>query len=396
MLVASIAINYIDRGNLSVAGRDISSELHFPPGRLGLLLSAFFWTYALFQIVAGWLVDRYDVVRVYAAGYLIWSVATVCTGLVSTIGALFALRLLLGMSESVAYPSYARIIAANFPEERRGIANALIDAGSRGGPFLGVFVGGLLLARFGWRAMFLVVGGASLLWLAPWLAFSSAISRAPKQRLHSGAAFAEILRHKEAWGTFFGLFAGNYAWYFLLTWLPAYLLMARHYSHRAMAIYGGLPYVAAALSSLSGGLLSDRLIKRGLTPTVRCRFAAFAFVASALFLILAYLSRDERLAMALLVLACTALAQWSAQCWAITQTLAGAERAGKWAGLQNGFGNAAGIAVPWVTGEIVQRTGSFYTAFISVGVVLIVGSLAYLFLIPCVAPVRWNSRAVPN
>jgi MFS family permease len=391
LLVASVAINYIDRGNLSVAGRDLSAELRIAPDRLGLLFSAFFWTYALFQIAAGWLVDRYDVLRVFAAGYLVWSAATVCTGLVSTVGALFAVRLLLGMSESVAYPSYAKIIAANFREERRGIANALIDAGSRGGPFVGVLAGGLLLEHYGWRVMFLAIGAASFLWLAPWMMLAPKLPRAPVERHTDGvASFGEILRHREAWGTFVGLYAGNYAWYFLLTWLPPYLLMERHYSRHSMAIYGGLPYLAAALSSLAGGWFSDRLIRRGLPPTVRRRFATLAFLASALLLVAACICRDERLAMGLLILACIALAQWSAQCWAITQTLAGPARCGKWVGLQNGFGNVAGITVPWITGEIVQRTGSFYPAFIAVGAVLVVGAAAYHFLIPCVAPVRWN------
>jgi len=390
LLVASVAINYMDRGNLSVASRDLSAELRITPGRLGLLFSAFFWTYALFQIAAGWLVDRYDVVRVFAAGYLLWSAATLCTGFVSTVSALFALRLLLGMSESVAYPSYARMIAANFREERRGIANSLIDAGSRGGPFVGMLAGGLLLEHYGWRVMFMAIGAVSLLWLAPWMMLAPKVSRAPIERHSDGVAgFGEILGHREAWGTFVGLFAGNFAWYFLLTWLPPYLLMERHYSRHAMAIYGGLPYLAAVFSSLTGGWLSDRLIRRGVTPTVRCRFAIVAFLGCALLLISAHVCRDERLAMGLLILACIALAQWSAQCWAITQTLAGTARCGKWVGLQNGFGNLAGITVPWITGEIVQRTGSFYPAFIAVGAVLVVGAAAYHFLIPCVAPVRW-------
>jgi len=390
LLVASVAINYIDRGNLSVAGRDLSAELRLTPDRLGLLFSAFFWTYALFQIVAGWLVDRYDVVRVYAAGYLIWSAATMCTGLVSTVSALFALRLLLGMSESVAYPSYARIIATNFREERRGISNALIDAGSRGGPAVGVLAGGLLLEHYGWRVMFLAIGAASLLWLAPWMVLAPTVSRAPDgHRNDIGRGFAEILRRKEAWGTFVGLFAGNYAWYFLLTWMPPYLLMERHYSRHAMAVYGWLPYAALAISSLAGGWLSDRLITRGVAPTVRRRFAASAFLACAVLLIPSCICRDERIALGLLILACIALAQWSAQCWAITQTLAGTARCGKWVGLQNGFGNLAGITVPWITGEIVQKTGSFYPSFVAVGAVLVVGALAYHFLIPRVAPVRF-------
>src|SRR5207248_2813733 len=145
LLVVSIGINYIDRGNLSVAGLALKDELNLNGTQLGWLLSAFFWTYASFQVVSGWLIDRYKVVWVYAAGYFIWSAATLLTGMVNGFAMLFTLRLILGMSESVAYPSYSKIIAAGFPERQRGIANGLIDAGSKLGPALGVLVGGMLL-----------------------------------------------------------------------------------------------------------------------------------------------------------------------------------------------------------------------------------------------------------
>jgi MFS transporter, ACS family, D-galactonate transporter len=390
LLVISVAINYIDRGNLSVAGRDLAVELRLPPDRLGLLFSAFFWTYALFQIAAGWLIDRYDVVRVYAICYLIWSMATACTGLVSTLGTLFALRLLLGMSESVAYPSYSKIIVANFREERRGMANALIDAGSRAGPAFGVLIGGLILERYGWRAMFMVIGGASLLWLVPWLAVAPRVATATlPTKSGTPVSFGQIIGRRESWGSFFALFSGNYAWYFLLTWMPPYLLMERHYSRHAMAIYGWLPFAALAISSLGGGWLSDRLISRGATP-IRVRKA---FVVTGLtfatILIVSSVSRDQRVAMGLMMIACISLGLYSSNIWAATQTMAGPEAAGKWTGMQNAFGNLAGVTAPYVTGLIVRDTGSFHLAFVSVGVVLLLGALSFLLLIPRGGQIRW-------
>ncbi|MGH9663821.1 MAG: MFS transporter, partial [Bryobacteraceae bacterium] len=168
LLVLSICINYMDRGNLSVAAHDLSLDLRLDPVYTGFLLSAFFWSYASFQVVSGWLIDRYNVNWVYAAGFFLWSLATVLSGLAGTFVELFALRLLLGMSESVAYPSYSKIIAAGFPEKQRGMANALIDAGSKVGPAIGMIAGGLILAKFGWRVMFVVIGSVSMLWLVPW------------------------------------------------------------------------------------------------------------------------------------------------------------------------------------------------------------------------------------
>src|SRR5258708_3395431 len=171
LLVISGLLNYVDRANLSVGAVDIQAELHISSLALGKLLSAFFWTYATFQLffIAGWLVDRFNVCWVYAIGFFVWSGATAVTGLAKVFGVMFALRLLLGMGESVAYPSYSRILANNFPEHHRGFANALIDAGTKGGPAIGTLLGGLLMARFGWRAFFLALGFGSFLWLIPWI-----------------------------------------------------------------------------------------------------------------------------------------------------------------------------------------------------------------------------------
>src|SRR6185436_15948257 len=218
LLVLSVGINYIDRGTLSVAAPQLTSQLSLNPQQMGLLLSGFFWTYALCQILAGWLVDRYDVRWVFGVGFVIWSTATLATGLISGFTALFALRLLLGAGESVAYPSYSKIIAGNFPQTHRGTANSLIDMGSKVGPALGTLIGGLLVANFGWRSLFLTIGIASLLWLVPWIIWGPRYGAAPASERLEAPGIAEILSKRDAWGTFFGLFGLNYFWYFMLTW----------------------------------------------------------------------------------------------------------------------------------------------------------------------------------
>ncbi len=145
LMVGSVAINYIDRTSLSTAAPLLAqeAELAMSPAKMGVLLSACFWTYALLQIVSGWLGDRYGVRWVMAVGFFIWSVATAATGLVHGFGALLAMRLLLGAGESVAYPCYSKIIAANFAEHQRGLANSLIDAETKFGPALGMLADGM-------------------------------------------------------------------------------------------------------------------------------------------------------------------------------------------------------------------------------------------------------------
>src|SRR5262249_39369112 len=146
----------------------LKADMAIEPGQLGLLLSAFFWTYAVLQIGSGWLVDRYDVRWVMAIGFFVWSIATAATGVAASVGILLVLRLILGVGESVAYPCYSKIIARHFPETQRGLANGLIDAGTKLGPALGMLAGGMLMSRYGWRPVFIVLGISSLVWLPAW------------------------------------------------------------------------------------------------------------------------------------------------------------------------------------------------------------------------------------
>jgi len=396
LLVLSVAINYVDRGILSVTGVALSNELDLKPHELGFLLSAFFWTYASFQLISGWLIDRYNVLLVFAGGFAIWSTATALTGLAKGFAALFILRLLLGIGESVAYPSYSKIIAAGFPERQRGVANGLIDVGCKLGPAAGMIVGGLILVRYGWRMVFLSIGVASLLWLIPWFIAAPKIGSISSTRVrHQGPGFSDILARKDAWGTLLGLFGANYGWYFMLTWLPQYLLMERHYSTRMMALTGWLPFCATAAGATVGGLLSDAWIRRGASPTlVRKTFVVGGLTGSAILLLPAAIVADQLAAMSLLITATFIYGLYSSNLWTITQTLAGTLAAGKWTGLQNCAGNLAGIAAPVVTGFIVERTGSFYFAFVWVCVNLLISASAYLFIVGRVEPVDWAGSRV--
>src|SRR3984893_7018399 len=149
LLAISVFINYVDRGNLSIAAPLLKIELHLSAYQLGLLLSSFFWTYSVFQLPAGWLIDRFGVTWVLASGFFLWSVATGVTGLLHGFASLLAIRLVLGVGEAVAYPSCSNILARHFPEHHRGRANATIACGQASGPAFATFVGGMFIDRFG-------------------------------------------------------------------------------------------------------------------------------------------------------------------------------------------------------------------------------------------------------
>jgi ACS family D-galactonate transporter-like MFS transporter len=395
LLFISALINYIDRTTLSVGATDIQRELGINNEHIGMLHSAFFFVYAASQLfaAAGWLADRFHVGWVLGIGFFIWSGATAYTGLAQSFLVIMAMRVILGMGESVSYPSYSRILASQYPEHHRGFANALIDAGTKTGPAIGTLVGGLLVSQLGWRPFFLVLGLGSMLWLIPWFAWM------PQGKGVSGnedrtdiASMLDILLQRSAWFSAFGLFCTNYFWYFLITWLPAYMEKERHFPKSKMAVLGSLPFLAIAVSCILSGWSSDRLIASGRSPAVvRKSFAGIGLTCSTIILPVVW-TRETEAAMALLILACISFGIYTSNQWAITQTLAGPRAAGKWTGFQNGFGNLAGVAAPWLTGRVVDKTGQFYWAFVVAAGFVLLGATIIVFAIGPVERVKFRGE----
>jgi MFS transporter, ACS family, D-galactonate transporter len=394
LMVVSGLLNYIDRSNLSIGATNIQNELHISNYQLGVLLSAFFWTYALSQLfyIAGWLADRLNVCWTLAAGVALWSAATAAFGTVHVFAVMFALRLLLGMGESVAYPSYSRVIVNCFPEHHRGFANAAIDAGTKTGPAIGALLGGLLITRVGWRMFFVVLGVAGLVWVIPWVLSMPRSPRLTASRDDSGTRFVDVLRQPALWATSWGLFCSNYFWYFLITWLPPYLEKERHFSKPKMAVFSSLSYFAIALSSVTSGWLSDRWIARGETPTlVRKTFAGLGLSLSTVLLAVAVID-DVSLALGVLLFACVAFGLYTSNIFAISQTLAGPAAAGRWTGVQNGIGNLAGVAAPWFTGWVVERSGHFFLAFLAATLMVLSAAITFVFGIGRIQQVKFNRK----
>ena len=390
LMVVSVAINYIDRGSLSTAAPLLRTEMNLSPSQLGLLFSAFFWSYALLQILSGWLVDRYNVNWVMAIGFFIWSIATAATGFVNAFASLLLLRVLLGIGESVAYPCYSKIIVRNYAEHQRGLANALIDANTKFGPALGTLAGGVLMAHYGWRPVFIVLGFGSLLWLPAWFRW---MPRSQDQVFKDGneqIGFKRILSQRKAWATFMGHFCGNYFWYFLLTWLPFYLVRERGFSMETMAIIGAVAYLITGISTTITGWLSDRAIARGSTPTRVRKICTVTGLTFATVVVLVVVIPGPVVSMAFLFLSCLFYGIFTSSHWAITQTVAGPGAVGKWSGLQNCFANLSGVAAPAITGFVVDQTGQFFWAFVVSAAVVLFGASVYAFILGPVEPVKWS------
>jgi MFS family permease len=364
---------------------------------MGVLFSAFFWTYSTFQIAAGWLVDRYPVKWVFAGGFLIWSLSTAATGAVNSLGSLIAARLALGAGESVAYPAISKILVRAFPESTRGVANALVDAGAKLGPGLSTLAGGFAVAAFGWRGLFFAAGLGSLLWLIPWLAMPSIEpNEEDATPRRSSPGWRDLLSRRAVWGTSLGMFALGYTQYFLLTWLPSYLVQERGLTMSSMAVLGSLPFLGMAAASLVAGWCADRSIKAGRdVSTVRKGYAISGLILCGLVILPAPAVANANFSIGLITGACVCLGGFTANVWAITQTLAGPMAAGRWTGLQNCIGNLGGVLAPLVTAWIVSITGSFLFAFWAATAALLLGAGAYFALVGRVQPLTWLSAKPP-
>ena len=397
LLSLSVLINYIDRSNLSIAAELIKHEIHITDFQLGTLLSAFFWTYALMQMPAGWLVDRLDVKWVFATGFFVWSVATAVTGLLHGFAALLIIRVILGLGESVAFPSYGKVLGSHFKEHHRGFANSMIMVGLALGPALGMWVGGRAVGRFGWRPFFLTLGLAGLLWLPLWAAWMPRRPDALSRSQAGATGYLDILRQRSAWGTCIGQASINYFLYFLVTWLPSYLQRGRHLSLHDVANAGGLLFLASAISSAVTGKLSDRWIRTGASPTlVRKGLMLFGHVGIGICLAITVLASGP-LFTAMLVSTGAFLGISVCNSWAISQMLAGPRMVGRWIGVQNFIGNLGGAVAPALTGFLLDRTHSFSWPFLITAVVAWIGGVSWWFVVGRLDEVDWEkSRPITS
>ncbi|HLV85735.1 MAG TPA: MFS transporter [Candidatus Sulfotelmatobacter sp.] len=396
LMVFSILINYIDRSNLSIAAPLLQHELGISNTQLGTLLAAFFTTYALMQIPSGWLVDHFDVKWVFAGGFLLWSAATAVTGALHSFAALIIVRVILGIGESVAFPSYSNILGNYFSEARRGFPNALMMAGTSLGPAIGILIGGEVVGTFGWRPFFVVLGVGCLLWLIPWLAWMPRKTASPHPAPKRPIDIPAILRQRSAWGTCLGQFAINYYIYFLVTWFPTYLTRAHGLSLRDAGKYSALLFLSSSASAILFGKLSDHWINAGATPTqVRKGTSVVGQVGIGICLLLTVFA-EGRTFLVMLVLTGVAMGMGSCSTWAVTQTLAGPHAAGRWTGVQNFIGNFAGWIAPFLTGFLLDKTGHFFWPFLITACVSWIGAASWAFIVGAVEPVDWERCASPG
>ena len=391
LLALSVFINYVDRGNLSIAAPLLKEELHLSAYQLGVLLGAFFWTYVTLMIVSGWLVDRFDVNWVLAVGFFIWSLATGLTGIAHGFLSLMICRMLLGAGESVAFPAYGKILARDIAQEHRGIANAVIISGMSLGPALGTLVCGGLMAAYGWRPVFIVLGFASLVWIVPWIRWMPKVP-VTTERFVCPASVGEIMRRRAFWGAAVGHFCTNYPLYLMIVWLPFFLVSERHLSMQEMAREGALFYFMYAIFSPLLAWIGDAWVRAGASPNfVRKLWMGIGHILIAAGL-LGCAAGSARTSFASLMVMGAACGFTGPTIYVFAQTLAGPAVAGRWTGLQNAIGNLAGVVVAPLTGLVVDRTGQFWWAFVLAATITLLGGASWVFLTGPLAQVKWPAE----
>ena len=389
LLAAVLFINYVDRGAVPTAIPLIQHDLRLDNEQVGRLLSAFFMVYAFIQIPVGWLAERYGAHRVLAGGLVVWSAATMLMGVTSSFTMLFCLRMLLGLGESAGFPAVSKLMAAVVPVRSLGLANGIVAFGYLMAPGVGIFAAGLLIDHVGWRGTFATFGLLSLLWLVPW-----AFVRLPKlATARSDAAtptWSMVLAQRGLWGTSLGLFSSNYMWYFMLSWLPGFLVNERGFSMHEMEHVGTLGYIVNGLSALATGWAIDRHIRRGGSANFAYKLVMVVAHAGAVPCMLGMALGSQNIAVASMFGFQVLMGASSPGCYAMSQILAGPRASGRWVGIQNSVGNVSGIISPWLTGFIVDRTGHFTLAFIACAIVSLAGIIGWIGMIPNLAPIRWE------
>ncbi|HZT70860.1 MAG TPA: MFS transporter [Terriglobia bacterium] len=385
LVFAAIVINYIDRGNLSVAAPAMMKDFSITPATMGVLLSAFFWTYAAFQIPAGLIVDRFGIRWSYTVGFLVWSLASAAIAISREPGDVIGMRAVLGLAEAIAPLASISFIRSNFSGKEQGLPTSIYIAGQNIGPALGVLVGALLLDKFGWRMMFAITGLGALIWVPCWLLAAPPDSVRAERPAELGIEDPEVprpwtwrmlLANETFWAMALCILLSSYYWYFVLTWVPSYLIMSRGFSTLGMGRVLSTALFTMAAVNVIAGAAADRLAARIGVFRARLWFGVLGYVGTGAILLL--LVTDRSWSLPILAFSLCATGIGNSTYWTIIQHASPEKMVGRSVGFLNTVSVAAGAVAPIVTGWILGPQKHFGPAIIVAGVCPVLAALCLL------------------
>ena len=407
VLALGVLINYFDRIALPVAVPQLQHDMSLNAAEIGILLSAFAWSYSGLQIPIGVLLDRFGVKGIGRLSAGLWGVAAAITALASGYWSLFVARLLLGVAEAPSFPASSKATGYWFPRHERGLATAIFDASQKFGNVIGVPVVAFAIFTFGWRAGFVVT---AILSFCYFFLFSTVyrdpsedkkLTKAERDYIQAGGGNKEgvaeaspagmlgyILRTRKVWGLTIGFGAYGYSMNLFTSWLPAYLVQTMHVDIIRSATFTMIPWSFATIVDLPiGGWAIDYFIKRGHDETIVRKTILVAGMLIGCTVFGAVFTTDRFWALLWITISLCGLAAAAPAAWSIPSLIAPRGGNGTVGGIMNFLNSVMGIVAPIVTGFIVLETGSFSSAFVVAGVVLMVGIISYVFVLGRIEPV---------
>ena len=406
-----LAINYIDRSAISVSLPYMTEDFHISPAQQGLILSAFSWSYAIMQIPAGSLIDKFGERVMFGAAVFVWSVCTGATFLANSFGLLFGLRLGLGVGEAGAYPASAKTVSRWFPQRERARATSVYDSGARIGSAIATPVIAGIIGLWGWHYVFLIAGVLGILWSIGWWALyrrpeqTTRVALGEMEIINEGRDEEEVvdggstekaipvkilLRKRAVWAMMIGFFCVNFAVTFFLTWFPTYLVNERGFDLLKLGIFGAIPPVCAIIGSWSGGLVNDALLKNGWGLTRARKTCLVVGMLLCAVIGLAAMAPTAGLALTLMSVSYFGSAFTIVTIWCLPGDFVPTSTVGVLGGTQNFFSNIGSALNPIVIGAIYGATGAFGLPLALSGAVCVVGALVFAFMLPKVEQIDFS------
>jgi len=408
LLALGVIIGYFDRINIAVSQPMLCATFGVSLITFGYLASAFSWTYALMQMPAGMLLDRFGVRRVGRVSTFLWSVASFGGALSPGLGLFSASRFLLGTAEAPVFPANAQALGYWFPQHERSLAISITDAAAKFSSAIGVPFLGLILLRFGWRVTFVTTGLLSLLYFVlfyvyyrnpredpglstkelDWIVAGGGAQPEIPAQSNRSSLLGYLLLQPKVYGLALGWGAYNYSFFLFLNWLPSYLSIAHHMDLLQSVVYTSAPWLFATITDLVvGGWLVDTLIQRGWNANRVRQTVMVGGTAFGLAIFGAAHTHSPVFALCWISLGLGGLAAAAPVAWTVPSLIAPAGSVGTMASIANLSGQLAAISAPIITGYIVSATRSFNSAFVIAAAVLLIGIFGYAVLLGCIEPI---------
>lgn len=399
-------LNYLERANLAVAAPHVQQEMGLNPALLGVVFSAFSWSYALMQMPSGWLLDRWGPRLVYTVALVGWSLSTATIALAKGLAMLIGIRLAVGFFESPTFPANGRIVTTWFPAKERGLAIGAYTGAEFIGLALLTPVISWLMVTFGWRSVFVITGILGVIAGLAWHRYYHdpkdypKVNEAELEHIRQGGGLADsvqeqrkityrevgcLFEHRQLWGMYIGIFASTATLYFFMTWFPSYLVVAKKMTMLKAGFYASAPFLGAICGVFAGGRWSDWMLDRGFSLAIARKLPIITGLLLSGTIVAANYTTEINVVIVIMAVALFGQGMAATVAWALLSEIAPRELMGITGGVFNFAANLGGVITPMIIGLIVNVTNSFETALIFIAAVALTGALSYIFLVgkPC-------------